>query len=182
MDRWDAGGLKSRLKAPAVASPSAGTSVHRQPTQADASHIPSFPPLLLLLPFLTAILPAVALAARGRFDGLYGQDPFAYYDYAVGPLRQSLGQLRPPPPFYWPPGYPLLVTLSSLSIGARPLAGQLVSLIGSGLVAVFTTLLAREVWLALPRRDERSRLAGPVAMPAIAGLAMALCGQLWQSS
>ena len=65
------------------------------PTPTAAS---AFPPFLLLIPFLAAILPAAILAVRGKFDGLYGQDPFIYYDYAVGPLRQSLSQLEVPPP------------------------------------------------------------------------------------
>jgi len=37
-------------------------------------------------------LPIVVHAASvlPHFDGLYGQDPYAYYAYAVGPLRDSL--------------------------------------------------------------------------------------------
>ena len=58
--------------------------------------------LLLGLPILL-----VGMAVLPRFDGLYGQDPFAYYDYATGPLRSALLALQLPPPFTWPPGYPL---------------------------------------------------------------------------
>ncbi|HET8627533.1 MAG TPA: hypothetical protein VFL91_08945, partial [Thermomicrobiales bacterium] len=135
--------------------------------------------LALPLLFLAAVVPAGALAAAGRFDGLYGQDPYAYYDYAVGPLRASLLHLRPPPAFYWPPGYPLLVALASFVVGARPLAGQIVSLVAGGLAAVFAALLAHEVWPALDARGgARARLYGPL----LAGLAVALCGQVWQSS
>ena len=64
--------------------------------------------LLLGLPILL-----VGVAVLPRFDGLYGQDPFAYYDYATGPLRSALLALQLPPPFTWPPGYPLLVALAS---------------------------------------------------------------------
>ena len=64
--------------------------------------------LLLALPILL-----VGVAVLPRFDGLYGQDPFAYYDYATGPLRSALLALQLPPPFTWPPGYPLLVALAS---------------------------------------------------------------------
>lgn len=99
----------------------------------------------LVLPALVVLLPVGTMVALGRFDGLYGQDPFAYYDYAIGPLRASLLRLKPPPPFFWPPGYPLLVALISLAVGPVPLAGQLVSLIAGSLVPVFTALLAREV-------------------------------------
>ena len=126
---------------------------------------------------LLLLLPVGTLAAVGRFDGLYGQDPFAYYDYAVGPLRQSLLRLSPLPPFFWPPGYPLLVALVSFVAGPIPLAGQLVSLAAGGIVPVFTAGLAREVW----RLDDRAADAWRV-VPVVAGLVTALTAQLWQSS
>lgn len=124
----------------------------------------------LILLALLVLLPVGTMVALGRFDGLYGQDPFAYSDYAIGPLRESLLRLKPPPPFFWPPGYPLLVALVSLAVGPVPLAGQLVSLIAGGLVPVFTALLAREVW------------GSGSKVPWIAGLMAAFTGQLWQSS
>src|SRR3954447_22455836 len=95
---------------------------------------------------LALAVPAGGLALRRGFDGLYGQDPYAYYDYAVGPLRTALLHLSPPPPFFWPPGYPLFVALASLVVGIAPQAGQLVSLTCGALAAVFTLRLAREVW------------------------------------
>ena len=118
---------------------------------------------------LIVLLPAATLAARRGFDGLYGQDAYAYYDYAVHSVRASILHLRPLEPFFWPPGYPLLVALSSLLFGETPLAGQLVSLLMSAAVPVLTALLARELcpdqpWLAL-----------------LAGLLAAVPGQLWQS-
>jgi 4-amino-4-deoxy-L-arabinose transferase-like glycosyltransferase len=104
------------------------------------------------------------------FDGLYGQDAYGYFDYAVGPLRAALSRLDPLPPFFWPPGYPLLVALVSVLTGPQPLAGQLVSLLMGALVPVATFLLAREL---LP--DEP-------AVPLLAGVLVGLGGQLWQSS
>jgi hypothetical protein len=103
-------------------------------------------PLALL--FLSVVVPAGGIAAAGHFDGLYGQDPYAYLDYATGPLAETLRHLQPPPPFYWPPGYPLLVTLASAIVGSGALAGQIVSLVAGGAVAVFTALLAGDVWHA----------------------------------
>jgi hypothetical protein len=102
--------------------------------------------LLLLLPGLVVLLPVAALVLIRRFDGLYGQDAFAYYDYAVGPLRQSLLALRvvPPPEFYWPPGFPALVAIVSLALGTTPLAAQLVSLVMGTVAAVATAALTRE--------------------------------------
>jgi len=147
--------------------------------------------LLLGLPILF-----VGLAVLPRFDGLYGQDPYAYYDYATGPLREALLQLQLPPPFTWPPGYPLLVALASLLLETTPLAGQIVSLLAAALVPVFTALLAYEVWSRRLDRVIESQGAGKWGpssgyhvsrftfhtVPLLAGLLAALVGQLWQSS
>ena len=111
-----------------------------------------------------------SIAAMRGFDGLYGQDAYAYFDYSVGSVRQSLLHATPLEPFFWPPGYPLLVAFTSLLMGPLPLAGQLVSLVMGALVPVFTYQLARELW-----PDDR-----PLWLLS-AGL-VALCGQLWQSS
>ena len=71
---------------------------------------------------MALLVPVGLLVIVSQFDGLYGQDPYAYYAYATGPLRVSLlsGRLWPPPPFFWPPGYPLLMSALSLVIGATP--------------------------------------------------------------
>lgn len=134
--------------------------------------------LVILGLMAVVILPVSVLIGLGRFDGLYGQDAFAYYDYAVGPLRESLTTFRPWPPFFWPPGYPLLVAALSLVIGQTPLAGQLVSLLAGGLTPLFTALLARELVADAPDPSALNRF--PV--PWVAGLTVALTGQLWQSS
>ncbi len=121
---------------------------------------------------LAAALLLAAITMR-QFDGLYGQDPYAYYSYATGPLRESLLALQAPPPFFWPPGYPFLVALTTFLVGTRPLAGQMVSLIAALLVPLFTALLAREIW-------EGRKSEWPIALTA--GLLAAFTGQLWQSS
>lgn len=120
----------------------------------------------LLLVSLILPLGVGLIVLHHNFDGLYGQDAFAYYDYATVDLRN---QLFPPPPFFWPPGYPLLILGTSSIIGVTPLAGQLVSLICGGLTVLFTMLLARELF-------------PETVVPLTAGLMIALSGQLWQSS
>src|SRR5690349_18059265 len=92
------------------------------------------PPPALLFGLLA--LPASAIALFRNFDGLYGQDAYAYFDYSVGSVRHSLLHLAPLEPFFWPPGYPILVALASLLVGPVPLAGQAVSLVAGALVAV----------------------------------------------
>ena len=75
-----------------------------------------------LLAAVLLLASVAALCIAGDFDGLYGQDAFAYYDYAIGPLRDSLLALQPLPAFFWPPGYPLFVALASLITGPTPFA------------------------------------------------------------
>ncbi|MFO7537996.1 MAG: hypothetical protein R6X32_08040 [Chloroflexota bacterium] len=97
------------------------------------------PPLL----FLFALLLRLALVAVTEFDGLYGQDAFAYFQYALS-LRQALGAGELPPPFFWPLGYPALVALASLLTGPQPLAGQLISLLTGAAVAPLVYLIVLE--------------------------------------
>ncbi len=130
--------------------------------------------IALALPSLITWLVGAFLILDSGFNGLYGQDAYAYYDYAIGPLRASLLAGESPPPFYWPPGFPLLVALISFVVGVTPRAGQVVSLAAGGLVPLFTALLAARLWPA----GVRGRLPGA----ALAGLLAACVGQLWQSS
>ncbi|HJS30052.1 MAG TPA: hypothetical protein VJ768_10545 [Anaerolineales bacterium] len=128
------------------------------------------PALLLILPLLL-----IGLYTFPRFNGLYGQDPYAYFDYAVENfLPGFIVSFEPLPSFFWPPGYPILVSIAALLTGPEPLAGQIVSL-GMGLLTPFATaLLAYDLW---PYRGERSWL-----MPLAAGILVAFTAQLWQSS
>lgn len=130
----------------------------------------------LLLLALLVLVPATTLSIRYAFDGLYGQDAYAYYDYTAGPLLHSLLTLQPPPAFHWPPGYPLLVALVMLAVGTTSIAGQIVSLLAGSLVPVFTALLAYELWQSVSDARARVLVAGG------SGLLVALNGQLWQSS
>ncbi|HEY0582025.1 MAG TPA: hypothetical protein VGE94_07565, partial [Chloroflexota bacterium] len=62
---------------------------------------------------LVIVVPTGAIALSRGFDGLYGQDAFAYFEYATTSVRQSILHLAPLEPFFWPPGYPLLVAVTS---------------------------------------------------------------------
>ena len=77
---------------------------------------------------LLLVLPAGGLAISRGFDGLYGQDAYAYFDYATVSVRRSIMSGAPLEAFFWPPGYPLLVALTSFVVGPSALAGQVVSL------------------------------------------------------
>ncbi|MGE5236423.1 MAG: ArnT family glycosyltransferase [Acidobacteriota bacterium] len=123
---------------------------------------------LLLVLGVSLAVRATARVATG-FDGLVGQDPFAYYDYAVQ-LRAALAALHAPPPFFWPIGYPLLVVVGFLIMGVDPLAAQTVSMVAGGLVAPLTYLVVREC------RAEARRGA------LVAGLLTAVSAQLLLAS
>jgi len=124
--------------------------------------------LYWLLPSCVVSVVALLLAWINNFDGLYGQDSFAYYNYATVDLYE---QFYPPPPFFWPPGYPWLVFITSQIIGKTPFAGLIVSAAMGGLIVLFTSLITYTI------ADRNHKLAA-----SIAGLLMACNGQLWQSS
>lgn len=144
------------------------------------------PRTVLLLPLLVA-LPVLALSLRHGFDGLYGQDAYAYYNYAMDQVRHNLQTFTLPAPFFWPPGYPLLIALVSFLTGVRPIAAHAVSLTAGSLTPLLVALLAHELWQSAPQKqpDEapHSPASSHAALFAItAGLLTALTPQLWQSS
>ena len=118
-------------------------------------------------PFALALLIACVVRLAFPFDGLYGQDAFAYFRFA----RAIVPHLRtgaPLPVLYWPRGYPAAVAaLLPLSAGG-PVAGQLVSALACAWTAAATFLLARELQ---PRGDPDGWIA-----PAVAGLCAGASG------
>ncbi len=124
---------------------------------------------LPLLLFLLALAFRLALISLAGFDGLYGQDAFAYYQVSLD-LRQALAGGQIPPPFYWPLGYPALLVLVSLIVGKVPAAGQWVSVVAGSLIAPLVYLLVRQL------RPKASFGA------LVAGLLAAFAGQLVLSS
>jgi 4-amino-4-deoxy-L-arabinose transferase-like glycosyltransferase len=132
--------------------------------------LPGFAIGLALMAALVAIPPLVIGAVHG-FNGLYGQDAFAYAGYALGPLREALLARQPPPGFPLPPGYPLLAALASIVVGPSDVVAVAVPLVAGASIPVLVALLALEL---RPEVDRRIAL--------LAGLVGAVSGQLWQSS
>jgi len=122
----------------------------------------------------------VFMAAALHFDGLYGQDAFAYYSYGQQ-IRTAIAHFQMPGHFYWPLGYPALAALSFGLVGERPLGPQLVSLIAGALVSVFAYLMAETTALYLLDRHPAHRRLGRIA-GIIAWAITTACGQLNQSS
>ncbi len=135
--------------------------------------------LLSLWPFLLP-LPMVLLAAwvivAWKFNGLYGQDPFAYYDYGVGPLRRSVLTGAPLPAMFWPLGYPILITLASLALGPVTAAGQVVNLLAAAAAVGLTYLLGRDLLLQAGAAPRLARRTG-----ALGALLLGLTGRLVES-
>src|SRR5882762_2622081 len=78
------------------------------------------------IPFATALVVAAVTRALYAFDGLYGQDAFAYFRFARA-IWPHLRSGAPLPDLYWPRGYPAAVALLLPFVGQGPAAGQLAS-------------------------------------------------------
>ncbi len=118
------------------------------------------------------VYPVLAL----HFDGLYGQDPYAYYSYGQQ-VRDAVARFQLPGHFYWPLGYPALVALGFTITGEQPLGPQVVSLVAGAAVSVLAFLITVEAALQMGQTARFARLAGLVAWAVVA-----VCGQLIQSS
>jgi hypothetical protein len=135
---------------------------------------PRLVPALLALP---TILLSLWVIFGWRFNGLYGQDPYTYYGYGVGPLRAFLLSGKQLTAMNWPLGYPFLVTLASLIFGTAPAAGQLVSVVAGAAAVPLTYLLAHEVLIQAGAERELARRAA-----IIAAALMGVTGWLVQAS
>lgn len=96
------------------------------------------------------------------FDGLYGQDAYAYAGFA-----RDLAAGQPTGDLFWPLGYPLILSLGYTLFGLA--SGQVISLVMGALLSPLIYILTRQYAL--------DRLSA-----AVAGLLMAFCGQAVQSS
>ncbi len=86
---------------------------------------------------------------RFPFDGLYGQDSYAYYYQSLEMWRQIRGEPAPAWPFageglyHWPVGYHLHV-MAGFMAGESPDGGRAITLLMAGLVPALLCML---VWL-----------------------------------
>src|ERR1041385_6818373 len=91
--------------------------------------------------FLLALLIRIGVILIARFDGLYGQDAFAYLDYT----RQIIaGKLTGP--FYWPLGYPLVAALFTLILRNPVIGGQAASVILASAIVPLGYGMMRELF------------------------------------
>jgi len=119
---------------------------------------------LALLSFVMSFWLRASFVATNTFDGLYGQDPFAYYDAA-----QALHSGNLPEAFFWPLGYPGLLMVGFMVFGANAVTGQMINLLMGAVLTPLVYVLARQIG---------SGHFGAL----LAALLMTICGQAIQSS
>ena len=112
-----------------------------------------------------------------NFDGLYGQDAFAYYDYGRD-VRSALLDLRSPNPTFWPLGYPIILAVGFLLNGISPDTAQFLSVLAGALTG---GIVFRLIYDYATRQ-----LAWPFDSALVSGvvgsLLILLSGQMLQSS
>lgn len=124
--------------------------------------------ILVLALVAAALLLRLAIASAYDFDGLYGQDAYANYDYGAA-LLALVRTGQPPGPFFWPLGYPLVLAASFALSGIAPLSAQGVTLLLGALLPALVYALARQ-------------LGGSTSGAFVAALIVTICGQAVQSS
>src|SRR5258708_27507075 len=125
--------------------------------------------------FLFALCVRLLVIALTRFDGLYGQDAFAYLDYT-----QQILKLHLVGPFYWPLGYPILAAIVSLPVGNADLGAQAASILFGSALSVLVYALITEVLAAENMGQERPEGGRVFALRG--GLIIAMSGQVIESS
>ena len=123
--------------------------------------------------FLFALGVRLAVVGPAHFDGLYGQDAFAYLDYTRQILAHDLRG-----PFYWPLGYPAVAALFALGLRDPALGGLAASVTLGALLSPLVYELALEA--SRPHLGQGEASARKAAL--VAGLVVALSGQAIQSS
>lgn len=118
--------------------------------------------------FALSLLLRLALVLPTNFDGLYGQDAYAYYDYAQN-IRETVQSGAALKPFFWPLGYPTLLAITMRLGGTNPSVAQAMTLLMGAALSALVYIITRQVGV--------SRF-GSIAAAAV----MTFCGQVLQSS
>lgn len=102
--------------------------------------------VLFLLLFLLALVIRLSLLYSIGFDGLYGQDAYAYYGWSKEFINYISGFHIPPKFFYWPVGYFILSAgMNLLCFGSMNISALLLSLLSGSLLAGVMYLLSFEL-------------------------------------
>ncbi|MEZ4667774.1 MAG: phospholipid carrier-dependent glycosyltransferase [Anaerolineae bacterium] len=107
------------------------------------------------------------MLAQTQFDGLYGQDAYAYYDFGES-LKNILNGGNLSGSFFWPLGYPILLALGFSVFGVSASTAQIINItLGSALSPLI---------FILARQQSLGRLSS-----VISAIVMLICGQALQS-
>lgn len=114
------------------------------------------------------------------FDGLYGQDSFAYFNYGID-VQQAVQQLTPPDAMYWPMGFPILLAGVFTVVGESAEAAQLLVMVCGALTGSLTFLLVADAdGVSICKTDG---IHPALTIPALFGaLLVTFSGQILQSS
>jgi 4-amino-4-deoxy-L-arabinose transferase-like glycosyltransferase len=125
-----------------------------------------------LILFLIALLIRLTAIFFWQFDGLYGQDAYAYLRQAVA-ITQTLPYGQPPPTdFFWPNGYPLLIAFWMLFVGQTAWAGQLAALFCGAALAPLVFFLSRDLFF-----ENNLMVIRNIRTGLLAGFIVAVAGQ-----
>lgn len=125
---------------------------------------------ILLGLFLFGLSIRLGVIAASNFDGLYGQDAFAYLGYTKQILELDLAG-----PFYWPLGYPALAAFVTLFVHDPVVGAQAVNVLFGALSPL---LIYQIIGLVL----DGLRFKDIVLFKVLGGFIAALAGQLIHSS
>ena len=123
---------------------------------------------LILLLFVAHLTMTVVIVSHTQFDGLYGQDPFAYYNFADS-MRTSIANQQALPPFFWPLGYPTVLALGFTLTGTQASTALGINLIMGAMLPALVYVLLRQIGASSP-------------FALLSGFLMLICGQAIQSS
>jgi hypothetical protein len=112
----------------------------------------------ILLLFLITFVFRIGIILYYQFDGLYGQDAYAYDEWSAQ-FYNSIINFHIPPAFYWPVGYFIFNFLFSvLTAGDTTVAGLLLSLNAGSLISVIIYFIAFEL-LYKNKTDDRKKIS-----------------------
>ncbi len=131
---------------------------------------------------LISIIILLALAVRLRlrdaftFDGLYGQDAFAYFEYGQE-VRDAVRDFRSPGPMYWPLGFPILLAAGFAIVGENEQVAQNLVLMLSAVIPALVYAFTIDVLPPIGWSKKSGRIAGLTS-----AFILIFSGQLLQSS
>jgi 4-amino-4-deoxy-L-arabinose transferase-like glycosyltransferase len=128
-----------------------------------------------LLLFLLALTIRLAVIFFWQFDGLYGQDAYAYFQQATAITKNLPQGQAPPADFFWPNGYPLLIAFFMLFVGQDAWAGQLATLLSGALLPPLAYLLSRDLFTNEFEKNNNLIIRNSSGL--FAGLIIAVAGQ-----